>query len=104
MQSVCIVMELVQGPDLNSFLRSGKPSSCSWSWWKRKLEIFMELVIGLSVCHQRGIYHGDLKGKNVLVDEFMVPKLIDFGFSFRKKDVDYLRSLGGSPFWISPEL
>ncbi|XP_024523020.1 uncharacterized protein LOC112343566 [Selaginella moellendorffii] len=104
MQSVCIVMELVQGPDLNSFLRSGKPSSCSWSWWKTKLEIFMELVIGLSVCHQRGIYHGDLKGKNVLVDEFMVPKLIDFGFSFRKKDVDYLRSLGGSPFWISPEL
>ncbi|XP_024526581.1 uncharacterized protein LOC9635275 isoform X1 [Selaginella moellendorffii] len=106
LECVCLVMELVQGPQLDAFLKAHHPPVPDAAWWKTKLELFMELVIGLSVCHQNGVYHGDLKGSNVLVvDESRVPKLIDFGFSFRKRDIAYLKeTIGGSPFWVSPEL
>ncbi|EFJ12928.1 hypothetical protein SELMODRAFT_49513, partial [Selaginella moellendorffii] len=104
---VCIVMELVEGPhgDLSRFLKSRGPGLEELpSWWKTKLEIFMEVVVGVKTCHRNGVYHGDLKGRNVLLDSFCTPKLVDFGFSFRVRDVDYLNSLGGSLFWISPEV
>eukprot|EP00250_Pteridium_aquilinum_P020733 c24923_g1_i1 orf=223-3093(-) len=123
LQSVCIVMDLVEcdkihcdktheeddaraclAPHLNKFLRSFHPPAPTASWWKTKLEIFMELVMGISLCHKRGVFHGDLKGENVLLDEFLVPKVVDFGMSFCRRDLSYLKSLGGSLFWISPEL
>ncbi|KAL3680956.1 hypothetical protein R1sor_023912 [Riccia sorocarpa] len=109
LQGPCIVMERVQGCSLNTFLRSNKPSSCSgreWlNWWKVKLELFRELILGVMFCHNRGVFHGDLKGENVLLDEFRIPKLVDFGFSCtRRNDRSYYRNFGGSMFWASPEI
>ncbi|KAJ7553753.1 hypothetical protein O6H91_06G111300 [Diphasiastrum complanatum] len=126
LDSPCIVMDIVHGSSLNAFLRSYSTSSeefvnagCSetdrhnrliWTqdqtlWWKKKLEIFRELTFALMLCHKEGIFHGDLKGENVLLDEFLIPKLADFGLSFvRRKDWSYFKSFGGSLFWVSPEI
>ncbi|KAJ7551512.1 hypothetical protein O6H91_06G018400 [Diphasiastrum complanatum] len=126
LESPCIVMDIVHGCNLNAFMRPYSMSSSEfveagfsemdrhnrliWKldqtlWWKKKLEIFRELIFSLMLCHNQGIFHGDLKGENVLLDQFLIPKLADFGLSFmRKKDLAYFKSFGGSLFWVSPEI
>jgi serine/threonine protein kinase/ankyrin repeat protein len=118
---LCLVMDLIHGCNLNQFLRtcgtavfkdwdSESESLCGlWrsneiSWWMEKLRLFREIVIALIVCHKEQVYHGDLKGTNILLDRCLVPKMVDFGMSFRHTDIPYLQSLGGSLFWAAPEV
>lgn len=121
---LCVVTDYVRGCNLNDFLRSrgkdafkhdrdveeGARIMCRLLeadevlWWMQKLMLFREIVIALTVCHSQNVYHGDLKGANILLDKTLVPKLVDFGLSFRRNDVSYLRSLGGSLFWAAPEV
>lgn len=116
---LCLVMDFVCGCNLNEFLRSrgqkldldaegarmcGIWESSEVLWWIEKLKLFREIVIALIVCHREKLYHGDLKGANILLDKSFVPKLVDFGLSSRSADVSYLRSVGGSLFWCAPEV
>lgn len=120
---VCLVMEYVRGCNLNEFLRSrgtaafkqdwdaeGAHMCRLWEWndvlwWMEKLKLFRETVIALIVCHSLKVYHGDLKGSNIVLDKTVVPKMVDFGLSFRRADISYLRSsVGGSLFWAAPEV
>ncbi len=39
-----------------------------------------------------------------MLDRCLVPKMVDFGMSFRHTDIPYLQSLGGSLFWAAPEV
>jgi len=121
LESVCIVMEVVSGCNLNEFLRSrgiaifNDPDErtaniCDlWTsnnvlWWIQKLSLFREIVLALMLCHGKKVYHGDLKGDNVLLDKQLIPKLIDFGLSFQRRDIEYLSCIGGSLFWVAPEV
>ncbi|KAG0575727.1 hypothetical protein KC19_5G026100 [Ceratodon purpureus] len=121
LKSVCIVMEVVSGCNLNQFLRSRgtavfkepderTASICDlWSsndilWWIQKLILFREIVLALMLCHGKKVYHGDLKGYNILLDKQLIPKLIDFGLSFQRRDVEYLRHRAWSLFWAAPEV
>ncbi len=38
----------------------------------KKLRLFKEIVIALIVCHKEQVYHGDLKGTNILLDRCLV--------------------------------
>ncbi|KIM54852.1 hypothetical protein SCLCIDRAFT_135919, partial [Scleroderma citrinum Foug A] len=52
------------------------------------------------------IYHGDLKGVNVLISDDGCPLLADFGFSFIVNlsfSMDIEGSRGGTPHWLAPE-
>jgi serine/threonine protein kinase len=117
---VCLVMDYVQGCNLNKFLQS-RGTALDWDeggarmcrvwesneilWWMEKLKLFREIVIALIVCHSQKVYHGDLKGANILLDKTLVPKMVDFGLSFRRTDFNsYLRSMGFSLFWSAPEV
>lgn len=109
LESVCIVMEVISpGRNLNQFLRSRDTDDgtrCDVLWWIQKLSVFREIVLALMLCHEKGVYHGDLKGENILLNERLIPKLIDFGLSFQMRDVKYLRrGVGGSLFWVAPEV
>ena len=119
---LCLVMDYVHGCNLNQFLRSRgrdvfrqdldeeRARMCKlWEsnevlWWIEKLKLFREVVIALIVCHSQNVYHGDLKGANILLDETLVPKIVDFGLSFRSTDISYLQELRGSLFWVAPEV
>lgn len=47
-----------------------------WAFGKRLLE-----GLTLLICH--GIVHGDLHDQNILIDDYFVPRIIDFGQSYR---------------------
>lgn len=49
-------------------------------------EFFEKLSNIIKRMHKRGISHGDLRRKNILVDENMQPYLIDFASAFRLKN------------------
>lgn len=86
---VCIVMELVDGCTLNEFLQTRGSAAAAlhedqpvmflsdvWKsnkvlWWMEELRLFREIVLGLILCHRLQVYHGDLKGANVLIDRWV---------------------------------
>lgn len=55
--------------------------------------------------HSRGIVHGDLHGKNVLIDNDGGARLADFGRAKVMGDEDYsTRLVAGAVEWMAPEL
>ncbi|MFN8635047.1 MAG: protein kinase [Chloroflexota bacterium] len=70
-----VVMELVSGQSLRSRLNERGPLSIADSQ-----RIALQLAEALTVAHQQGVIHGDLRPENVLLDEHGNAKLTDFGF------------------------
>jgi serine/threonine protein kinase len=74
-----MVMEILQGPDLQDLLEAGPLS----------MEDFRELALqtlgALSTCHEHRIIHRDLKPANIKIDRDpagrLIAKIIDFGIS-----------------------
>ena len=98
----------------------GDPFDEWWSDWKRNLEqdpktlvekavsVLLELASALSVCHDNGIVHRDIKPKNLIVKKGVPepwPILIDFGIAHdedgdRLTEVD--QAVGNAKF--SPDI
>ena len=43
------------------------------------LKPFLLVIDALDYAHKQGVYHGDLKSNNILLDKLGQPVLIDFG-------------------------
>lgn len=67
-----------------------------------------QILDGLAYLHDKGIWHRDLKGDNILVDANGVCKISDFGISRQTEDVydSYANGtmMKGSVFWMAPEI
>jgi non-specific serine/threonine protein kinase/serine/threonine-protein kinase len=72
------VMEYVDGPSLTTYAMQNKLTV------RERLELFIQVCLGVQHAHQKGIIHRDLKPSNVLVtnqDGRPLPKVIDFGIA-----------------------
>ena len=75
-QRVYIIMEHASKGDLLSRIRDlGKIDEHQSGIW------FTQLVSAIDYCHSRGVVHRDLKCENLLLDQFSVLKVTDFGFA-----------------------
>lgn len=93
-----LVMEWVEGTDLEPWLQANRPATSGL------LELFGQLVDAVAHAHQRLVVHGDIKPGNVRIREDGVIKLMDFGVS-RAMDAEEgearLRAL--TPSFAAPE-
>ncbi|KAK2464977.1 hypothetical protein APHAL10511_003053 [Amanita phalloides] len=73
-----------------------------------KIKLLIQVASGMAYLHscQPVVVHGDLKGANILIDEYGCVMISDFGLSKVMEGVDKrLRSsFAGSMRWMAPEL
>ncbi|KAJ0978617.1 hypothetical protein J5N97_014091 [Dioscorea zingiberensis] len=70
-------------------------------------KLFHQLIDAVSYCHDRGVFHRDLKGENILVDAKGNIKLSDFSLSALDEHVEndgLLHTTCGSPCYVAPEV
>lgn len=88
------------GGSLSDFMKRG-PVGLDES-----LRIGMELLAGLSTCHQAQVVHRDIKPDNVLFGEDRSARLADLGIARHFGEVQRLTVTGalvGTPLYMSPE-
>ncbi len=101
------VMELVNGAPLTTFCNEAGLTL------QQRLEMFVQVCLGVQHAHQKGIVHRDLKPSNILVtmiDGKPAPKIIDFGVAKatggKLSDESFLTGFGaivGTLEYMSPE-
>lgn len=105
---LCITMEYLEGGDLHTHLE-GIDTPLSEADCRH---ITRQVLQGLSVMHDEGFTHGDVKPRNVLIKQRAAEgqpqtwwvKLADFGISKRAKEVSGATTLVGTPEYMAPEL
>jgi len=70
------VMELVNGQDLDGFIRSRGPMPVT-----RVCDVFRQVAEGLAEAHRNGLIHRDIKPPNIIVTPDWQGKLLDFGLA-----------------------
>lgn len=101
---LCLVMELLQGSDLDDHLFRAYQSGAQFSIG-RIAQIFDPIVSTLETAHAAGILHRDLKPANIFLLDAGGVRLLDFGLA-RLKQSAPLTAAGtvmGSPSFMAPE-
>ncbi|XP_046897513.1 tyrosine-protein kinase Fes/Fps isoform X1 [Hypomesus transpacificus] len=102
-QPIYIIMELVQGGDFLSFLRSEGQNLKS----KMLVKMAENVAAGMEYLESKKCIHRDLAARNCLVGENSLVKISDFGMSREEEDGVYASSTGGLrqiPIkWTAPE-
>jgi formylglycine-generating enzyme required for sulfatase activity len=92
-----LVSKLIEGGDLKSLLRRGRPTP------SEAVALIIAVSEGLHSAHQRGIIHRDIKPANILLDADGRPYVGDFGQALREEDFGTGSTLTGTPSYMSPE-
>ncbi|KAK9147141.1 hypothetical protein Sjap_007044 [Stephania japonica] len=99
---IYMVLEYVTGGEL--FDRITKKGRLSEDTGRK---LFQQLIDAVSYCHDKGVYHRDLKLENVLIDAEGNIKVSDFGLSAlpqQLKEDGLLHTTCGSPHYVAPEV
>ena len=65
---------------------------------------FKRILLGVQSLHKKGIIHRDIKLDNILLDENLHPKIIDFGISSIIEPKRKILDTGGTPAYLAPEV
>jgi len=87
---IFLVMELVEGRTLRSVVSDGPLEP------KRIVELGTQLAEALQAAHSRGVFHGDIKPENIVVQPDGRAKLLDFGVARRLVDESVTSSVGAT--------
>jgi serine/threonine-protein kinase len=96
-----MVMELIKGQTLRDIIKSGNEILP-----RRAAEIASETAAALSIAHQHGVYHRDVKPGNIMVTGDGAVKVTDFGIARALDDSEELTRTGaviGTATYFSPE-
>lgn len=95
-----IVMEYIDGKTLKEYINENKPVK-----WQTACEIAIQIADALSIAHEHGIIHRDIKPHNILINKENVAKVADFGIAraVSSETVVAGGSALGSVYYISPE-
>jgi len=96
-----MVMELIKGQTLRDIIKSG-----SVILPRRAAEIASETAAALSVAHQHGVFHRDVKPGNIMITQDGAVKVTDFGIARALDDSEELTRTGaviGTATYFSPE-
>lgn len=74
--------------------------------WREATEVAITTAGALETAHRAGILHRDIKPDNILIDDYDMPRLADFGIARMSKSADLTATgtLTGSPAHMPPEL
>jgi len=74
------------------------------------IEILLKVCDAIAFAHTRHVVHRDIKPENIMLGEFGVVMVMDWGLALPKQDFEKLASvyrssgLGGSPAYMAPEM
>ncbi|CAB9513725.1 activated protein kinase catalytic subunit alpha-1 [Seminavis robusta] len=93
-----LVMEYMNQGSLHDVL---KDETIELDTDEHLIPILQDIAQGMRFLHAANptVIHGDLKAKNVLVDNKFRAKVTDFGLSAKKSN-----NASGTPYWMAPEL
>ncbi len=91
-------MELVVGETLKAYIEHSQLKDIS-----EKLELIVKVCEGLYSAHQKGIIHRDIKPQNILIEDNLEPKILDFGIARRISEESKSQGISGSPKYMAPE-
>jgi eukaryotic-like serine/threonine-protein kinase len=97
-RTVFIMMEFIEGVSLSRVLvEKGKLSSTE------SLAILFQVCDALAYAHKREIVHRDIKPGNIMIQEGLKVKILDFGLA-RPPGVLTNPGLHGTPLYMAPEI
>eukprot|EP00667_Euglena_gracilis_P005324 EG_transcript_5354 len=99
---MCIVTELMCRGNLYNILHDEDMDMS----WKLRVRWARDIARGMNYLHTLSppVVHRDLKSPNVLVNDYYMIKLCDFGMSRTKQHtMIQTKQMGGSPLWMAPE-
>jgi serine/threonine protein kinase len=105
--SFCLVMEFVEGRDLDACWAGGVPADDEGT--RQVLDVFIKLARAIGATHARGIVHRDLKPSNIRMDAEGEPRILDFGLArvmapgAAARAITATGQILGSLPWASPE-
>lgn len=100
-REVYIVMELVKGESLLHYIKNKSEKRLPEY---EAVRIFKQVLSAIEYCHKMSIVHRDIKMENILLDDRLDVKLIDFGFSTWAMPSQKLRIFCGTPSYMAPEI
>ena len=91
-----ITQEYIRGPTLRTFMEDARPSIFD------SVQIIKDVCAALTVVHNAGIVHCDLKPDNIIIRDGRTPVLVDFGIA-RLSSQDKQEANSGTRLYMSPE-
>lgn len=100
--------------DRNKLLLITEYCNCGnlYEWIKKEnkqpqeiLSVIKQILEGIQYLHSNKIIHRDIKPQNILIQEPLIIKLCDFGFSQTfKEEINMFQTICGTPLYMSPEI
>ncbi|XP_031741829.1 serine/threonine-protein kinase STY46-like [Cucumis sativus] len=98
--SLFIVTEYMSGGSLHDFLHQQKAVLS----FPSLLRVAVDVSKGMDYLHQKNIIHRDLKAANLLMDEYGVIKVADFGVARVLAQSGVMTAETGTYRWMAPEV
>jgi eukaryotic-like serine/threonine-protein kinase len=92
-----VVSMFVSGGDLASRLKLRRPA------FTESARLIAAVCDAMHYAHTRDLFHRDIKPANILIDDFGVPYLADFGLAMKDEDYGKGPRFAGTVAYTSPE-